>query len=48
MPHIFGKYPAEILEIIEKVDTDNIGMTLDIGHANTMACLMNFWIPVEK
>ncbi|WP_318531521.1 sugar phosphate isomerase/epimerase family protein [Methanohalophilus profundi] len=42
MPHIFGKYPAEILEIIEKVDSDNIGMTLDIGHANTMGLLDEF------
>ncbi len=41
-PKIFGKYPQEMLDIINGVDRDNIGMTLDVGHANTMGMLPEF------
>jgi len=36
VPKIFGKYPQEILQMVKDVNRDNVGLTLDIGHANTM------------
>ncbi|TGC07246.1 sugar phosphate isomerase/epimerase family protein [Methanolobus halotolerans] len=44
-PKIFGQYPDEMLDLLEKVDRENVGMTLDVGHANTMGFLDEF---VEK
>ncbi|MDW7733211.1 MAG: sugar phosphate isomerase/epimerase [Methanolobus sp.] len=44
-PKIFGKYPDEMLDILEQTDRKNVGMTLDVGHANTMGLLDEF---VEK
>ncbi|WP_340819923.1 sugar phosphate isomerase/epimerase family protein [Methanolobus sp. WCC4] len=41
-PKIFGRYPDEMLDILEQVDRDNVGMTLDVGHANTMGLLDEF------
>lgn len=35
MQHIFGKQPGEILGMIESLERENAGLTLDIGHANT-------------
>lgn len=45
MPKIFGRYPDEMLETLEQVNRKNVGMTLDVGHANTMGLLDEF---VEK
>lgn len=42
MEAIFGKQPDEILGIIELVDRDNLGLTLDVGHANTNRALPQF------
>ena len=36
VPKIFGKYPQEMLQMVEEVNRDNVGLTFDIGHANTM------------
>lgn len=36
VPKIFGKYPQEMLQMVEEVNRDNVGLTLDVGHANTM------------
>jgi sugar phosphate isomerase/epimerase len=44
-PKIFGCYPDEMLDILEQTDRNNVGMTLDVGHANTMGLLAEF---VEK
>ena len=33
---IFGCYPDEMLDMIEQAGRENMGMTLDVGHANTM------------
>ncbi|OPY20993.1 MAG: fructoselysine 3-epimerase [Methanomethylovorans sp. PtaU1.Bin093] len=42
MPKIFGKYPDEMLRTLEEVNRDNVGMTLDIGHANTVGVVDEF------
>lgn len=36
VPDIFGKYPQEMLRMVEETKRDNVGLTLDLGHANTM------------
>jgi sugar phosphate isomerase/epimerase len=41
-PKIFGRYPDEMLDILEQVERKNIGMTLDTGHANTVGLLDEF------
>lgn len=43
-PKIFGRYPDEMLDMIEQADRKNLGMTLDTGHANTMGILDEFAI----
>lgn len=35
MPHVFGKQPGEIVGMIESLERENAGLTLDVGHANT-------------
>lgn len=35
MPYIYGRHAGEILGMIESVSMENIGLTLDFGHANT-------------
>ncbi|MGM0770532.1 MAG: sugar phosphate isomerase/epimerase family protein [Halobacteriota archaeon] len=41
-PMIFGREPDEILRILDEVDRENVGMTLDVGHANTTGHLEEF------
>ena len=49
VPKIFGKYPKEILQMVEEVNRDNVGLTLDIGHANTMgAKVMDDFLQMYK
>ncbi len=51
VPKIFGKYPQEMLQIIEEVNRDNVGLTLDIGHANTIGTgteIMNDFLNMYK
>jgi|LGVF01.1.fsa_nt_gb sugar phosphate isomerase/epimerase len=42
MDLIFGKAPDEMAGIIELVDRENLGMTLDVGHAHTNGALSEF------
>jgi sugar phosphate isomerase/epimerase len=42
MEFIFGKEPAEMAGMIELVDRENLGMTLDVGHAHTNGVLSEF------
>ena len=42
IPKIFGTYPGEMLDILGRVDRKNAGMTLDLGHANTMGLVDEF------
>lgn len=48
MPHIFGKRPGEIHGMIDSIDRENAGMTLDIGHANTNGFVFDFLNDIEK
>ncbi|WP_445474103.1 sugar phosphate isomerase/epimerase family protein [Methanococcoides methylutens] len=41
-PMIFGREPDEMLRMMDDVDRDNLGMTLDVGHANTAGHLEEF------
>ncbi|ADI74673.1 Xylose isomerase domain protein TIM barrel [Methanohalobium evestigatum Z-7303] len=42
IPHIFGKEPREMIDIIKSVNRDNLGITFDIGHANTLNMVDDF------
>ncbi len=42
LPKIFGKYPDEMVDMLDQVDRENAGMTLDLGHANTMGLVDEF------
>ncbi len=42
MQFILGKQPGEILGMIESLERENAGMTLDIGHANTNGMINEF------
>ncbi|VVB93993.1 endonuclease 4 [uncultured archaeon] len=42
MQFILGKQPGEILGMIESLERENVGMTLDIGHANTNGMVNEF------
>lgn len=42
MDFIFGKQAEEMLGMIELVNRDNLGMTFDVGHANTNAAVPAF------
>ncbi len=45
---IFGRYPSEMLDILKQVGRDNVGMTLDVGHANTMGLLDEFVVKCKN
>ncbi|MCZ7355931.1 MAG: sugar phosphate isomerase/epimerase [Candidatus Methanoperedens sp.] len=42
MQHIFGKQPGEILGMIESLERENAGLTLDMGHAHTNGMVSEF------
>ncbi|MBW6517017.1 MAG: sugar phosphate isomerase/epimerase [ANME-2 cluster archaeon] len=42
MEFIFGKHAEEMLGMIESVDRDNLGLTFDVGHANTNKAVTSF------
>ncbi len=48
MPHIFGKQPSEVLGMIESLERENVGLTLDIGHANTNDNIPEFLDDIGK
>lgn len=48
MQHIFGKQPGEILGMIDSLERENVGLTLDLGHANTNGLVSEFLIDLRK
>ncbi len=48
MQHIFGKQPGEILWMIESLERENAGLTLDMGHANTNGNVFEFLEDLSK
>jgi sugar phosphate isomerase/epimerase len=48
MQHIFGKQPGEILGMIDSLERENVGLTLDMGHANTNALVREFLADLSK
>ncbi len=42
MPHLLCKRPSELLGLVDSVGSDNVGMVLDVGHANTNGNLDRF------
>ncbi len=48
MQHIFGKQPGEILGMIESLERENAGLTLDMGHANTNGNVFEFLKDLSK
>lgn len=42
MQHIFGKRPGELLGMIDSLGRENVGLTLDMGHANTNGLVLDF------
>jgi len=42
IPKIFGKSPDEMLRTLEEVHRENLGLTLDVGHANTLGAVDEF------
>ncbi len=41
---VFGRTPEEMLELIDDAGRENIKMTFDVGHANTMGMVDEFMI----
>ena len=48
MQFILGKHPGEISGMIESLERENVGMTLDIGHANTNGMVNEFLADLSK
>jgi sugar phosphate isomerase/epimerase len=48
MQHVFGKQPGEILGMIESLERENAGLTLDMGHANTNGLVSEFLSDLSK
>ncbi|TAN36266.1 MAG: sugar phosphate isomerase/epimerase, partial [Candidatus Methanoperedens sp.] len=48
MAFILGKQPGEILGMIESLERENVGLTLDIGHANTNGMVDEFLEDLSK
>lgn len=48
MQHIFGRMPGEILGMIDSLERENVGLTLDMGHANTNGFVPDFLRDIEK
>lgn len=48
MQFILGKQPGEILGMIESLERENVGLTLDIGHANTNGLVHEFLEDISK
>jgi sugar phosphate isomerase/epimerase len=41
-PKIFGKYPDEMVEMLDAIGSHNIGFAFDVGHANTVGLIDEF------
>ncbi len=48
MQFILGKQPGEILGMIESLERENAGLTLDVGHANTNGNIDGFLSDLSK
>ncbi len=48
MQFILGKQPGEISGMIESLERENAGLTLDIGHANTNGMVNEFLLDLSK
>ncbi len=48
MQNIFGKQPGEILGMIESLERENVGLALDMGHANTNGLVSEFLSDLNK
>jgi len=48
MQHVFGKQPGEILGMIESLERENVGLTLDMGHANTNGMVSEFLADLSR
>ncbi len=48
IPTLLGRAPFEIVGIIDTVDRDNLGFTLDVGHANTNNNLREFLLLKDR
>ncbi|HEY9246266.1 MAG TPA: sugar phosphate isomerase/epimerase family protein, partial [Candidatus Methanoperedens sp.] len=48
MQFILGKQPGEILGMIESLERENAGLTLDIGHANTNGLVNEFLVDLSR
>lgn len=48
MKFILGKQPGEIHGMIESLERENAGMTLDVGHANTNNLVDDFLEDISK
>ncbi len=48
LPHIFGKMPGEILGMIDSLECENAGLTLDMGHANTNGIITDFLTDLDR
>ncbi|HDJ37897.1 MAG TPA: sugar phosphate isomerase/epimerase [Methanosarcinales archaeon] len=47
MELVFGREPGEMAGMIELADRENLGMTLDLGHAHTTGTLSEFLLMKE-
>ncbi|HLB72232.1 MAG TPA: sugar phosphate isomerase/epimerase family protein [Candidatus Methanoperedens sp.] len=48
MQFILGKQPGEVFGMIESIERENVGMTLDIGHANTNGMVEEFLADLSR
>jgi len=44
MEKLLGRTPSEIFGMVESVDNQKMGMTFDVGHANTMKNIPDFLV----
>lgn len=45
---LLGRYPQELVELVHRVNMDNLGICLDVGHANTTRTLEEFLTVTER
>jgi len=48
MQHIFGKRPGELLGMIESLERENVGLTLDMGMPIPTALFLISWRILKK
>ena len=45
---LLGRYPHELVELVHRANMDNLGICLDVGHANTTRTLEEFLTITER